>query len=85
VLFACKKQLASNWGNQNYSQIILVTDVGIGLCKNSIKSLINSSNTSTSSTNGVVAEANPLPLLFPSKVTVMCLGSDEDVGFKYGK
>lgn len=77
VLYACNKQLSSNWGGQNYSQILLVTDVGIGLAKNSVKSLINNSGT-------ISHEPQPLPLPFPSKISVMCLGIDDDTGFKYG-
>ncbi|KAG5677460.1 hypothetical protein PVAND_007218 [Polypedilum vanderplanki] len=84
VLFACNKQLASNWGNQCHSQIIIVTDAGIGFGKNSLKSLILNGGSSTS-TNGVNAQdPNPLPLPFPSKISIMCIGNDDDIGFKYG-
>jgi hypothetical protein len=70
--------MSSNWGSQNYSQIMLVTDLGTGIGKNSLKNLINGSGIAPH-------ETLPLPLGCPSKFSVMCLGnSDDDPGFKYG-
>lgn len=80
ILLCCNKQLSSNWGNQSYSQILLISDLGGGLGKNSIKSLINNINGASFD-----AQSLPLPLPFPSKISVMCLGNDDDAGFKYGK
>ena len=76
VLAACNKQLSTNWGTQSYSQILFVTDLGVGLGKNSIKSLINS--------NGTSNDPPPLPLPMPSKVSILCIGNEDDPGFKHG-
>jgi hypothetical protein len=78
VLACCKAALSSNWGNRNYSQVIFITDCGTGIGKNSIKSMINNGNGVSSENN------NPLPFPFPSKISIMCIGNDEDEGFKHG-
>lgn len=70
--------MSSNWGNQNYAQIMLITDLGTGIGKNSLKNLING-------TNLAPHETLPLPLGLPSKFSILCLGNpDDDPGFKYG-
>lgn len=77
VLMACSNILTSNWGSQSYAQIIMVTDVGIGLGPKSLKNLIN----------GLPGNENqPLPLPLQSNFSIMCLGNpDDDPGFKYGE
>jgi Integrator complex subunit 14/von Willebrand factor type A domain len=75
VLLACSNILTSNWGSQSYAQIVMVTDLGIGLGPKSIKNLIN----------GLSGENQPLPFPLPSKFSIMCLGNaDDDPGFKHG-
>lgn len=76
VLMACSNILTSNWGSQSYAQIVMVTDLGIGLGQKSLKNLIS----------GLDGENQPLPLPLQSKFSILCLGNaDDDVGFKYGK
>lgn len=76
VLMACTNILTSNWGSQSYAQILMVTDLGIGLGSKSLKNLII----------GLSGENPPLPLPMQSKFSIMCMGSsDDDPGFKYGK
>jgi hypothetical protein len=29
-------------------------------------------------------EPHPLPLPMPSKISILCIGNEEDAGFKYG-
>lgn len=73
---ACNNILTSNWGSQSYAQILMVTDLGIGLGPKSLKNLIS----------GLSGENQPLPLPLQSKFSIMCLGNpDEDPGFKYGE
>lgn len=75
VLMACSNILTSNWGSQSYAQILMVTDLGIGLGPKSLKNLIN----------GLSGENQPLPLPLQSKFSIMCLGNPvDDAGFKYG-
>lgn len=82
MLQAANSIFSSNWGNQNYCQIIMITDCGIGLGQSSLKNIISGMTTSNS-----VEKVQPLPLPFVhSKVSVLCLGNiTDDYGFKYGK
>jgi hypothetical protein len=75
VLKACNSLLTSNWGSQSYAQVLMVTDLGIGLGQRSLKNLINS----------LPGENQPLPLPLQSKISIMCLGNPDDAGFKYGE
>lgn len=65
----------SNWGSQSYAQILLISDLGIGLGANSLKHLIGS----------LPSENHPLPFPMQSKLSILGLGNPEDVGFKYGE
>lgn len=75
VLMACQRLLMSNWGSQSYAQILLISDLGIGLGANSLKHLIGS----------LPSENHPLPFPMQSKFSILGLGNLDDVGFKYGE
>lgn len=83
LLLAANGIFSSNWGTQNYCQIIIVTDCGLGLGKTSIKNTIN--HIKNCRTGIITNETTVLPLPFQSKISVMCLGNIvTDASFKYG-
>lgn len=74
--------LLSTWGTQNYSQVLIITDCGIGMRNSSmneiVKGLIRRKQVKDDSYNW-------LPLACPSRINVCCLGSMNDIQFRTGK
>lgn len=58
----------ATWGNQNYCQLIIVTDCGLGFGSTSINNLIMS----------LRPTSELLPFPFPSKINIVCLGNPKD-------
>lgn len=75
VLKACNNLLMSNWGSQSFAQVLMISDLGIGLGQHSIKHLINS----------IPIEGQPLPFPMQCKLSILGIGNHDDVGLKIGK
>ncbi|KAG4069438.1 hypothetical protein HA402_001737 [Bradysia odoriphaga] len=80
MLTAVNNILLSNWGSQNFCQILVFTDCGIGFGSTSLANAIASikmSKTKKDPSQGLI-----LPFSYTSKLSFICLGSTEDQYFQ---
>lgn len=70
MLQAVKSILSTNWGSQNYSQVLVFTDMGIGFGATSIRALIE-----TYSSEVTDRSKYCLPFSKSSKLSFVCLGN----------
>lgn len=83
VLSAINNILLTNWGSQNYCQVIAITDCGIGLGVTSLKNtILNIQMAKTKQQTGQPTEPPILPFAYPSKLNMLCLGNLTDIYFK---
>lgn len=87
MLQAVKNVLSTNWGSQNYSQVLVFTDCGIGIGASSVKSLIETlkGHRDHKRTNvlGITEENSPcLPFSMTSKLSFVCLGNPDDLYYQ---
>lgn len=82
VLQAINGILSSTWGTQNFCQVLMVTDCGIGMRSSSLAEIVN----------GLIKRKqthddsfNWLPFACPSRINFCCLGSPLDVSFRNGR
>lgn len=80
MLQTVKSILLTNWGSQNYSQVLVFTDCGIGIGNTSLKSTIATIKQHQSKPE--TKELSCLPFSFSSKLSFICLGSTADSYFK---
>lgn len=73
MLQAVKSMLSTNWGSQNYSQVLVFSDLGIGFGPSSVRSLVESFGKDTDN-----MAAKCLPFSKSSKLSFVCLGNPED-------
>lgn len=71
--------LISNWGSQNYCQLIVFSDCGIGLGPTSLHNTIKKFQKIRKIEN----ENLWLPYPYPSKINIVCLGNTSDPYFVY--
>lgn len=71
--------LLSTWGSQNYCQVLMVTDCGIGMRNSSVVEVVN----------GLIKrkQCNDdsyswLPFVCPSRINFCCLGNPAESTFK---
>lgn len=81
VLQAINNILLTNWGSQNFCQVLTITDCGIGLGSTSLKNTIANIQTSKLH-HGPATEVPILPFSYPSKLNFLCLGNLSDSYFK---
>lgn len=80
ILQSVKSILLTNWGSQNYSQVLIFTDCGIGIGNTSLKATIATIKQNQSKPE--TKELSCLPFSFSSKLSFVCLGSTTDSYFK---
>lgn len=82
VLQAINGILTGTWGTQNYCQVLMITDCGIGMRSSSVleivEGLIKRKQTNDESYNW-------LPFACPSSINICCLGNPADSGFRNGE
>lgn len=78
MLQAVKSMLSTNWGSQNYSQVLVFSDLGIGFGPSSVRSLIESleKDTGGDAASSVVSQC--LPFSKSSKLSFVCLGNPDE-------
>lgn len=76
MLQAVKSMLSTNWGSQNYCQVLVFTDLGIGFGPTSMRLLIETLEKET--------ETKPscLPFSKSSKLSFVCLGNPEEAYYQ---
>lgn len=75
--------LTSTWGTQNYCQVLMLTDCGVGMRTSSVLEIVNGL-IKRKQTNDDSDSYNWLPFACPSRINVCCLGDPADVGFRNG-
>lgn len=71
--------LVATWGTQNYCQVLMLTDCGLGLRSSSVMEVVNGLIKRKQSNDD---SYNWLPFSCPSKINLCCLGSPSDATFK---
>lgn len=84
--------LLASWGSQNYSQVLVFTDCGIGLGQTSIRQTIAALRLNSQQQTAVEAAPNAgdpkaantmcLPFAFASKLSFICIGQPDDAYFR---
>ncbi|XP_063698589.1 integrator complex subunit 14 [Culicoides brevitarsis] len=78
VLHAINNRFQTTWGVQNYCQLIVVSDCGIGIGQNSVRAMIMARKHAT------ITPVDPLPFQYPSNICFICVGDMNDSVFKQG-
>lgn len=90
LLLSVNNLFLSTWGNQNYCQLLVVSDCGVGFGKTSINNLIErimeqKEKIETDGSKVIAAtEAVWSGFPYPSKLSFICMGNTSDPAFVHG-
>lgn len=86
ALQAVNNIIVSNWGSQNFCQVLVFTDCGIGLGSSSLKNAVMNLQLNIKQFSSTGQGDKPwLPFDYPCKLNFLCLGTSNDVYFKKGE